>query len=83
MKTRGQVGAIEASQAASNITVGSGSAVDVRSSAAEMGELDALTIRSNAEKQAYGYQTQAAAFTGEQQQQRPRRRMRRLRARSA
>ena len=66
MKTKANVGAIKAAQAASNIDVNKGSAVDVRSSAAELGELDALTIRSNAQKQALGYKTQEASFQGEQ-----------------
>ena len=66
IKTRAQIGAIEAAQAASNIAVGSGSALDVRSSTAETGQLDALTIRSNAEKIAYGYKTQAEGFQGQQ-----------------
>jgi hypothetical protein len=61
-KTRSEVGAIEANQAASNINVDSGSAVDVRSSAAELGELNALTVRSNAAKQAYGYETEAVGY---------------------
>lgn len=65
LKTRAEVGAIKAAQAASNVDVNTGSAVDVRSSAAELGELDALTIRSNAEKQAFGYETAAAGFTGQ------------------
>ncbi len=58
-KTRAQVGAIRAAEAADNVDVNSGSTVDVRSSAAELGELSALNIRSNAAKQAYGYQTQS------------------------
>ena len=62
LKTRAEVGAIMAGQAASNIDVTSGSAVDVRSSAAALGELDALTIRSNAARQSYGYQTNATSF---------------------
>lgn len=61
-KTRAEVGGIKAAQAASGVDVNSGSAVDVRSSAAELGELDAMTIRSNATKQAYGYGTQAQGF---------------------
>jgi hypothetical protein len=65
-KTRANVGAIKASQAASNIDVNSGSAVDVRSSASELGELDALTLRGNAEKQAYGYEISASGFQGQQ-----------------
>lgn len=61
MKTRAQVGAIKAAQAASGIDVNTGSAVDVRSSASELGELNALTIRSNAARQAYGYQVQGTS----------------------
>lgn len=60
-KTRAEVGSIQANQAASGINVNTGSAVDVRSSAVENGELDAITIRSNAARQAYGYQTQSTS----------------------
>jgi hypothetical protein len=66
LKTRATVGAIKAAQAASNIDVNTGSAVDVQSSAAELGELDALTIRANAQKQVYGYETQGLSFQGQQ-----------------
>lgn len=65
-KTRAEVGAIKANQAASGLDVNSGSALDVRSSAAELGELDALTVRSNATKEAYGYSTQASSFEAQQ-----------------
>lgn len=58
-KTRATVGNIKANQAASGVDVNSGSALDVRSSAAELGELDALTVRSNATREAYGYAQQA------------------------
>ena len=64
-KTRATVGAIKAAQAAGNIDVNTGSAVDVRSSAAELGELDAINIRSNAARVAYGYNVEA---TGQQNQ---------------
>jgi hypothetical protein len=64
-KTRAQVGGIKAAQAANNVDVNSGSAVDVRSSAAELGELNAITIRSNAARTAYGYQTAAASDTAQ------------------
>ncbi len=60
-KTRAAIGSIRASQAANGIDVNKGSAVDVRSSAAELGELNAITIRSNAARQAYGFQTQASS----------------------
>lgn len=61
LQTRGKVGAITAAQGANGLDVNSGSAVDVRQSAAELGQLDAMTIRSNAARAAYGYQTQATS----------------------
>ena len=61
-KTRAEVGAIKASSAASGVDVNSGSALDVQSSASELGELNAITIRGNAAKQAYGYETQGTSF---------------------
>lgn len=61
MKTRATVGAIKAAQSANGVDVNTGSAVDVQSSAAELGELNAITVRSNAVRQAYGFQTQAAS----------------------
>lgn len=66
LKTRAQLGAITAAQGASNVNVNEGSAVDVRSSAADLGELDALTIRSNAQKQVFGYETAATSFQGQE-----------------
>jgi|SRR5580765_627323 len=56
LKTRGEVGQIKANQAASGVDVNSGSAVDVRRSASQIGMQDAMTIKSNAARQAYGYQ---------------------------
>ena len=64
-KTRAAVGATQAAQGASGVDVNSGSASDVRASQAEIGMLDALTIRSNAARQAYGYQTQSASDTAQ------------------
>lgn len=61
-KTRATLGAIKANQAASGLDVNSGSAVDVRSSASELGELDALTVRSNAMREAFGYRTQSTNY---------------------
>lgn len=66
-KTRATVGAIKTAQAASGVDVNTGSAVDVRSSAASLGELDAINIRSNAARQAYGYQTSSASETAKSQ----------------
>jgi hypothetical protein len=61
-QTAAVIGGQLAGQAAGGLDVNKGSAVDVRSSAAELGELDALTIRSNAENTAFGYKTQGLNF---------------------
>lgn len=58
LHTRAATGAIKANEAASGVDVNSGSAVDVQSSAGALGELDALTVRSNATREAFGYETQ-------------------------
>ena len=65
LQSRAKVGSIIANQAAGNIDVNTGSALSVRSSAAELGELNAITIRSNAARTAYGYQTQSANDTAQ------------------
>jgi len=62
LKTGQMIGGIEAQEAASGVNPNTGSALDVRSSAAETGELDALTIRYNAQMQARDFQTQAASY---------------------
>lgn len=49
-----------ATMAASGVDLGGGTAVDIFSQTAGMGELDALTSVNNAQRQAYGLQTQAA-----------------------
>ncbi len=59
MGTAAAAGHIKASQGASGVEVGTGSFADVDKSVKEIGMLDALTIRSNAARQAYGYQTEA------------------------
>lgn len=56
---RGLVGAQRAAFAASNVDVGFGSALDVQADTAMLGELDALQIRTNAAREAWGYQVQA------------------------
>jgi cell division protein FtsB len=62
LKTRQAVGAMVAGQAASGINLDGGSALDVRTSEKQIGQLDALTIRSNAMQNAYGYEVQASNF---------------------
>lgn len=61
-EVKGAVGSSRASQAAQGIDVGAGSAVDVQHDIAAVGELDALTIRNNAAREAWGYQTQATQY---------------------
>ena len=63
LRTRAVVGQTKAAQAASGIDVNSGSALDVQASERMLGMLDALTIRSNAARAAYGYKAEAAQQT--------------------
>lgn len=56
---RGMVGTQRAGFAAGNIDVSSGSAVDVQADTAYLGELDALQIKTNAAREAWGYTVQA------------------------
>lgn len=55
---RGMIGSQRASLAASNVDVSFGSAADVQGDAAFLGELDALTIRTNAAREAWGFNVQ-------------------------
>lgn len=57
---RVMIGGQRAGIAAGNVDVGYGSAVDVQADAAMLGELDALTIRQNAAREAWGYKVEAA-----------------------
>jgi hypothetical protein len=58
-QVRGLIGSQRAGFAANGVDVGFGSSVDVQADAARLGELDALTIRSNAAREAWGYKVQA------------------------
>jgi hypothetical protein len=55
-------GTQRATLAANGVLVDSGSALDITQETAETGQLDALTIRSNAEREALGFQNQAVNF---------------------
>ena len=64
----GEMGsAIVANEAASGVNPNEGSALSVRSSAAETGELDALTIRYNSNLQARNLQYQGAQYGAQAQ----------------
>lgn len=67
MKTAAAVGSIKAGQGASGIDVNTGSAANVRSAAGKLGALDALTIRSNTAREAYGYEVQETSDTANSQ----------------
>ena len=58
--TKQLIGAQRAAAGSSGIDANSGSALDVQSDSARLGELDALTIRNNAAREAWGYSVQAA-----------------------
>jgi hypothetical protein len=58
-------GAQRAGMASNGVEIGSGSSLDVLMDTAQLGELDALTIRSNAEREAYGLRTQQSNLTAQ------------------
>lgn len=62
MATRALIGNEKAAQASSGLDVNSGSSVDVRSSAAALGTLSGLNIKSNAALKAAEYRAQAGSF---------------------
>lgn len=59
LKNAATAGAIKAAQGARGIDVNKGSAAKVQQSSDALGQLDVLTIRSDAAREAYGYRTQA------------------------
>jgi hypothetical protein len=66
-KTKAAIGATLANEAGSGIDINSGSNVNVRESEAKLGMLNALNIRSEAARTAYGYTTQSASDIGQSQ----------------
>jgi hypothetical protein len=65
MQTAQTAGSIKAAQGASGIDVNTGSAANVRTSVAKLGALDALTIRSNTAREAFGYEVAATSDQAE------------------
>jgi hypothetical protein len=61
-QVRGMIGSQRTGFASNNVDVSSGSAVDVQADAAKLGELDALQIRTNAARAAWGYKVQAEDY---------------------
>lgn len=58
-KVAATLGNQQAALGANLVELGSGSASDILADTAMLGELDALTIRNNAEREAYGYESRA------------------------
>ncbi len=67
LQTGEMIGSLKASEAASGVNPNTGSALDVRSSAAQTGEMDALTIRYNANVQNQNLKYQGAMFGAQAQ----------------
>ena len=63
LKTRARIGMQKNALSERSIEVSSGSALEILSDTAMTGKLDELTIRSNYEKEAIGYETQAYNFS--------------------
>jgi hypothetical protein len=67
MKTAQRVGSAKAAQGASNIDVNTGSAANVRQAMGKVGATDALTIRSNTAREAYGYEVSGVSDIAQSQ----------------
>ena len=62
-RTSKLIGSQRAALAAQGIRLDFGSALDVQQEAADIGELDALAIRTNAAREAFGYRAEALNAT--------------------
>lgn len=61
-ETRGAIGGQRVAFAAQGIDISTGSAADVQGDTAYLGELDALTIRNNAKREAWGFTVEATNY---------------------
>ena len=59
LRIRQQIGQARTAYASQGVQVGVGSAEEIEASIAYMGEKDAITIRNNAAREAWGYRVQA------------------------
>lgn len=59
LQTAAAIGTQRAGFAANGVDVNSGSAANIQDDTAQLGEFDALTIRNNAAREAWGYRTQS------------------------
>jgi hypothetical protein len=65
LQTASQQGAIRAAAGASGLDVNDGSPVRLASDTAALGELDALTIRNNAARSAFGYRVKGMDYAAQ------------------
>jgi hypothetical protein len=65
METRARVGQTEATQGASGLEVGSGTNEAVVAAERDLGSFDEMTIRAGAERESFGFKTQAMNFEAE------------------
>jgi hypothetical protein len=71
-QTRALIGRQRTALAANGVMVDDGSALDITSDTAAQGEIDALTLRANAAREAYGYRAQGTNFLADAGLQRAR-----------
>jgi len=64
-KTAAMAGDQRAALAANGVAMGEGSAAEIQASTAYMGEIDALTIRDNAARQAWALREQGRGYTAD------------------
>jgi len=62
MKTKAILGQQLAQQGASGFDINSKSAIDLRASTAQLGRLDSLTKKNNAEREAYGFEVKKTDY---------------------
>lgn len=65
LRNRAQLGSIAAVQGASGLDINTGSNLQVRESAAQLGRLDTETVMSNAQREAYAHKTEAMNFANQ------------------
>lgn len=65
LKVSQLAGRQRAVMAGNGVVVDQGSALDILGDTAELGELDALTIRSNSAREAYGFRVQGMGFASD------------------
>jgi hypothetical protein len=61
-QTAQMIGGERAAMAANGVDLDSGSALRIQSDTAKLGDIDALTIKNNAARAAYGYQLQGVSY---------------------